>query len=133
MSINHFMNKIKGQIGIDGTTFLLLLILILVGLGSFGLGRFSVSNINDNNKLILDNKNINIVKGEIGENAKVIDDVEKVEEMQKEKMYVASKNGKLYYTLNCNGASRISEKNRIWFASSSDAERAGYEFSSSCK
>lgn len=127
------MNKIKGQIGIDGTTSLCLLVLILVGVGSFGLGRFSMSEIDGNNKLILDNKNISIVKEEIGEGDNALGTIEKIEGTQKEKMYVASKNGKLYYTLNCSGASRISEKNRIWFASSSDAERAGYEFSSSCK
>ena len=134
------MNKIKGIIGIDSTTFLLLCILVLVSLGSFGLGRLSVSNTDENSSIKLENTSEGIVKGEIGKSIKaesnmesVVGSMNKVEEIQKEKMYVASKNGKLYYAISCSGAKRISEKNRVWFASASDAEKSGYTPSSSCK
>jgi hypothetical protein len=49
------------------------------------------------------------------------------------KNYVASKNGKLYYTTSCSGVKRLSEKNMIWFSTSTEAENAGYKKSPSCK
>jgi hypothetical protein len=130
MSINDFMNKIKGKIDIDRTTLLCLLVIVLVGLSSFGLGRLSISGIENENTLKLENDNVSIVKEETGDNAKVESD--KASPL-KEKMYVASKNGKLYYGATCSGAKRISLKNEVWFASREDAEKSGYELSSSCK
>ena len=47
--------------------------------------------------------------------------------------YVASKNGKLYYPVNCKGANRIKPDNRVWFDTVTDAEKSGYTPSSSCK
>jgi len=60
-------------------------------------------------------------------------DIHVINNNSKEKRYVASKNGKLYYSLGCSGAKRISEKNKIWFATSEEAEKSGFTFSSSCK
>lgn len=133
------MNKIKGIIGIDTMTLMCLLVVILVGLSSFGLGRLSVSDDSSNKEIKLENKNINVVKGEIGKSIEVensmkntLGGIEKVEGIQKEKMYVASKNGKLYYSVSCSGAKRISEKNKVWFSSKEDAEKNGYTPSTSC-
>lgn len=133
MSINDFMNKIKGKIGIDGNTALILLILVFVGLGSFGLGRLSRVEETQNTNTVLDNESTLSVKEEIGESEFVKYDIDKISSLPKEKMYVASKNGKLYYSLGCSGASRIAVKNEIWFASKDDAEKSGYTLSTSCK
>lgn len=130
MSINHFLNKIKGQKGIDSTTFLCLLVVVLVGLSSFGLGRLSVIDTDNGYVSKLDNINPGIVKEEMGE---TYEPIKQIDNNTKEKMYVASKNGKLYYTATCSGAKRISPKNEVWFASAIDAEKSGYELSSSCK
>ncbi len=46
---------------------------------------------------------------------------------------VASKNGTKYYSLNCSGAKRIKEENKIFFASAGDAQKAGLSPSSTCK
>lgn len=132
MSINHFMNKIKDRIGVDNTTLLCFLVIILVGLSSFGLGRLSVTNsayITDNSEL--EDNNI-IIKDKIGDISQINSDINN-EDINKERRYVASKNGKLYYTSSCSGAKRISPKNEVWFSSSIDAEKAGYTLSSSCK
>ena len=119
MSINDFMNKIKGKIGIDSMTLVCFFIIVLVSLGSFGLGRLSVAKIDNNmEQLSIKEEGINISKKE-GDT--------------REKLYVASKNGKLYYSLGCAGAKRISPKNEVWFASSIDAEKSGYTLSTSCK
>lgn len=127
------MNKIKGQIGIDSTTFICLCVVVLVGLGSFGLGRLSVSNIADNSGIGLENTNTYVVKGEIGKSTQVESSIENIASTIKEKRYLASKNGKLYYAVGCSGAKRIAEKNIVWFATSTEAEKAGYSPSSSCK
>ena len=45
---------------------------------------------------------------------------------------LASKNGSKYYYPWCNGATRISQKNIIWFTSRENAEQAGYAKASNC-
>jgi hypothetical protein len=127
------MNKIKGRIGIDSTTLVCLCVVILVGLSSFGLGRLSVSNIQKEEDIKLENTNDYIVKEEIGKSVKVESSIDNVESNFKERKYLASKNGKLYYTVSCSGASRIREENKVWFATSTEAEKAGYSLSTSCK
>ncbi|MDO8407819.1 MAG: hypothetical protein Q7S95_01100 [bacterium] len=47
--------------------------------------------------------------------------------------YVASKNGSKYYLTTCSGAARISEANKVWFASAAAATAAGYAPAASCK
>ena len=57
MSINHFVNKIKGEIDIDKNTLVCLCVVILVGFCSFGLGRLSVSNNPDKDIKLENTKN----------------------------------------------------------------------------
>lgn len=47
--------------------------------------------------------------------------------------YVASKNGAKYHLPWCSGAARIAEENKIWFASKQEAEVAGYTPAANCK
>lgn len=46
---------------------------------------------------------------------------------------VASKNGTKYYLPSCAGADRISDSNKVWFASASAALAAGYAPAANCK
>lgn len=46
---------------------------------------------------------------------------------------VASKSGTKYYLPRCAGADRISDANKIWFASAVAATRAGYTLAVNCK
>ena len=48
-------------------------------------------------------------------------------------LLVASKNGQKYHFPWCAGASQISEKNKIWFNSYEEAQKAGYTPASNCK
>ena len=121
------MNKIKGEIIIDRYSILCLCIIVLVGLGSFGLGRLFPVDKTDKSISKLDNENTSIVKMEIGKSDK------DVVSNFKEKMYVASKNGKLYYSKGCSGAKRIKLENQVWFASKNEAEDSGFSLSTSCK
>ena len=46
---------------------------------------------------------------------------------------VASKNGTKYYLPTCSGASRISEKNKVWFPTAAAARAQGYTPAANCK
>lgn len=118
MSINDFSNKIKVKLSIDRFTIICLIVMVLVGISSFGLGRLSTQNKNQN-------EDVSIV---FSDGFSFGGDIK-----SEEKKYVASRNGKLYYPLDCSGAKRIADKNAIWFANRVEAERSGYQFSTSCK
>lgn len=45
---------------------------------------------------------------------------------------VASRNGTKYYLPQCAGAARITDANKVWFASVSAAEAAGYTLAANC-
>ncbi len=133
MSINDFVNKIKKNIAIDTFTIMCLLVIIGVGIASFFLGRLSIvdNNINtDYGVKIIDTRDQQASIAKI-EADQIVDNDSP--EIAKEKRYVASKSGKLYYSLGCSGVKRIAEKNMIWFSTKEEAEKSGFEFSSSCK
>lgn len=46
--------------------------------------------------------------------------------------FVASRSGTKYYSPGCAGADRISEANKVWFASAADAANAGYAPAANC-
>ena len=47
--------------------------------------------------------------------------------------FVASRNGTKYYLPTCSGANRISEANKVWFATAAAAVAAGYAPAANCK
>ena len=132
MSIHNLFDKIKGEVGIDKSTFLYLLIIIGVGIASFGLGRFSVDKgqVSDNGISITYKEPEG---SQISQNQGKTDTYIPTQVSQGEKRYVASKNGKMYYSLGCGGAKRIKPENEVWFKSAEDAEKAGYQRSAQCK
>ncbi|MCX6754782.1 MAG: hypothetical protein NTU81_03075 [Candidatus Nomurabacteria bacterium] len=108
-----------------------LLIIVGVGIGSFSLGRISTNN--SSNEDALNNKAIYAVKtANLGDFTESNDNTDKTTN-SKEKMYVASKNGKIYYSIGCSGAKRIKPINEVWFSSAQDAEKSGFKASASCK
>jgi len=121
MSITDFINKIKGKNNLYKTTIFYIIIIIFVAIGSFGLGIiFSSGKQNykeDNNY------------SASGWTATGGITAEKL----KEKLYVASKNSNLYYNINCSGAKRIKEENKIWFSNRKEAEKSGFNLATSCK
>jgi len=122
MSIHDFLNKIKNKINIDKNDILYLIILIVVSIGSFSLGKLSTYN----NPLINEEKIKIISNDEMADS--VINNTNNIN-----KNYVASKNGKMYYTIGCSGAKRIKPENQIFFNTKEEAEKSGYQFSVLCK
>lgn len=130
MSIPNLIYKIKSKISIDKDAFMYLFIIVGVGIGCFGLGRISINNdINIKNDIaIKQEQNLLNIKNTKEPNPNINPQVQ-----SQEKRYVASKNGKMYYSLGCSGAKRIKLENEVWFSTKSDAEKSGYTFASACK
>lgn len=97
-------------------SIVLILIIVLTGTGSFGLGRLSV---------------MEKERGE--ERAAII--MPKLRELSVDESqfsFVASKNGTKYYTIGCKSADRIKEENKIYFETVEEARETGLEPASGC-
>ncbi len=114
-------------------------LLILVGIGSFGLGRLSVmgegmSQDPGSPRVILLATSTNIVPATStfpSVNAAVITG-KAVPEKVISGPYVGSKSGTKYYLTECSGAKRIKVTNKVFFATKADAAAAGYEPAANC-
>jgi hypothetical protein len=130
MSISDLIHKIKSKTGIDKVTFVYLCIIVGVAVGSFGLGRLSLdNNTNESDNIIIEEEENSLVNQ--NENNGVVSTTQPIQ--SGEKKYVASKNGKMYYSIGCSGAKRIKPENEVWFSTTEDAEKSGYALSSTCK
>jgi len=122
MSIKEIKEKIKSVNDLyikpikdidKNKNILISIIIILVGIASFGLGRLS---------------NTNTTIGEV----KVYTETLEVSSSTT-KTIVASKNGTKYHYSWCSGAKSISEANKITFNTKEEAEKAGYTLAGNCK
>lgn len=102
-------------------------VLILVGASSYGLGRLST--IYEKREPI-EIRNENVASVVATEN--IIETATSSNKVETG-TYVGSKNSKVYHLPWCSGAQRITESNKIWFASKEEAEKAGYRPAQNCK
>ena len=119
----YFKNKIKLLIDlIENKDVFIILLIILVSLSSFGLGR--LSKIEENKtplNIQYSNENTAIAGSFQGENENTKGN------------YVASKTGTKYHLPWCSGAQTIKEENKIWFQTKEEAESRGYGPAKNCK
>jgi hypothetical protein len=115
--------SIKEGLKIGEDVFIVILI-ILVGTASFGLGKLS--------SYEKKKAPISIIKGDISkELPKNIDqNATVVNTTMKDEVVFASKSGKRYYYKNC--SSTVKEENKIWFSSIKEAEAIGLTLASGC-
>jgi hypothetical protein len=117
-----------------GKDFLIILIVIFVALSSFGLGRLSKENKVQSLKIEYKDQEASIIgaqelsETEIGQKLAIPQSGLKNSAGE----YFASKRGKKYYPIDCSAGKSIKIENRIYFKTSEEAEKAGYELSSSC-
>ena len=119
------MQKIKQFLENEtGKDVLIVIIVILVGLGSFGLGRLSKKAQNEGLRVEYTN-----------EGASVINSLNTSENdlKQTSNAFFASSKGTKYYSVTCSAGKTIKQENRIYFNTREEAEGAGYELSSSCR
>lgn len=110
-------------------------LLVLVGIGGFGLGRISAIEGVGKDELTFkkavmipfSNKALNSVAS-VGSSL----DTE-VPSLVEGGILVASKSGTKYHFPWCSGAKTIKEENKIYFSSKEEAEKAGYTPAGNCK
>jgi hypothetical protein len=138
------MEKIKSFIESEkGKDLMIILIIILVGIASFLLGRLSKEGQNDQFKVIYPKDQANAISGlneaqnglNLQKNANLSQNtvLDKNSDISIPKgNFFASKRGKKYYTLGCSAGKTIKDSNKVWFNTGEEAVLAGYELSSSC-
>lgn len=110
-------------------------LIILIGIASFGLGRWSVADVSLNATqpaAIILNEQIAPVPRAAEEGAETPSSAAPVTPATAGK-YVGSKNGSKYHLPYCPGAKQMKEENKVWFASKEEAEAAGYAPAANCK
>jgi hypothetical protein len=132
--IKSFLALIRDHLKISNDLFIILT-LILVGLAGFGLGKISA--LEKSREPIMINKVLNSTS-----TVKSISEIPMQASVSAKAMIasekalgflVASKTGKKYHFPWCVGASQIADKNKIWFDSYIEAQKAGYTKASNCK
>ena len=130
------MEKIKTFLESDkGKDIMIVTIVILVGLGSFELGRLSKEGNGSRGVKIeytedVSNQQAGNVISAI-ESSSLLQNTEVANSAGKN--FFASNRGTKYYSIGCSAGKTIKQENRVYFATSEDAQRAGYELSSSCR
>lgn len=134
MSIQQFRTKIKNKGAGDSKrmkeTLVFSAIVVLVGIGSFGLGILAERSRIATNDAIRKETGV-IVTSDVS-----LFDQDGFQETGATSVsgaYFASRNGTSYYPLDCRAGDRILPENKIYFKSMTEAETAGFKQSSSCQ
>ena len=136
-SIRHLVEKLKPFLADDG--FYTAILLIMVAVSSFGLGRQSV--VESEPTKTIENKGAAVLTESPKTSANLApipiqntpaeESVTEVIAVDGE--VVASKSGTKYHLPTCSGAKTIKPENLITFASRAEAEAAGYTPAANCK
>jgi len=111
----------------------IMLLIVLVGTGGFGLGR--LSKIKEGKEPVKILNEASALNQNTPTTIHMGAGVPPIESQTAAVggAYVASKSGAKYHYPWCAGAQSIKEENKIWFATREDAERAGYAPAANCK
>jgi hypothetical protein len=143
-SIDHIRRKIKAWAAfIDRKDAYAVFIVIFVGISSFFLGRLSILE-KSRPPVTLEQFSFGSVESAAAETVKKTPEIEAKSTISAPSqaaspvtvgkgVYVGSKVSDKYHRSDCPGALRISEINRVWFSSKTEAEQAGYSPASNCK
>ncbi len=133
MSIQGLSLKFKGHL--QNTEVQLAILIIVVSLASFTLGRLSMVENTPQSQGITQVSNVNMAApAPLVVVEKVEEKTETLQPTQNEaKNYVGSKNGTKYHLPWCGSAKQIKEENKVWFSSKEEAEAQGYTPASNCK
>lgn len=133
------MEKIKSFLeSRQGKDIFIIMIIVLVGLSSFELGRLSKNTSNSGIKIEYpkkeDTQTANILNSMPNLSSNSLNSgVSSKKEVKTEGSYFASKIGHKYYSISCSAGKNIKLENRIYFSTKTEAEKAGYALSSSCR
>lgn len=123
-----------------GKDLLIVLIIILVGICSFELGRLSKESSQGGLQIEFLDPGHNAVDNQEGSVFRALELAPRASQSPLEagntgggKGYFASSRGTKYYSVGCSAGKTIKQENRVYFNTPEDAEDAGYELSSSCR
>lgn len=122
MTIAEAKEKCKSLISLIPRDSLILAVMVLASVCSFGLGYMAGADSERGSEIGVDS----LATGALEPTVTNLKDVAESGQV------VASKNGTKYYLPTCAGAKRISERNKIFFASVALAEKAGYAPAANC-
>ena len=133
------MEKIKLFLESEkGKDVMMVIIVILVGLGSFELGRLSKESssglkIDYTNKDTTQEANVVGTAQDVGIPQSGIPTSSPTSGNPSGKTFFASSKGSKYYTISCSAGKTIKQENRVYFTTGEEAEAAGYTLSSACQ
>lgn len=134
------MEKIKSFVDSSkGKDILTIMIVILVGIGSFELGRLSKENASSGGLNIRyeDQANLLANTARVGDIKPINEAIDQINISKspspKTGNFFASKRGKKYYSISCSAGKTIKVDNRIYFDTREEAEKVGFELSSACR
>ena len=136
--------------GNRGKNIATIIIVILVGLGSFGLGRLSKDASSNDFKITYPNQPANVISATESTqgtynsslNSNFVQQTPKTSQINNKsksstssvgKIYFASSRGNKYYHIGCGGGKTLKPENKIYFTTEAEAQAAGYQKSSTCK
>ena len=131
-SIKEVTKKIKGLWQSDNGSkdkILTIIVIVLVGTASFGLGRLSAYEAKKE-PVTIEMSEFNSTNSEIKTEPEVLGENISLKESGE---VVASKTGDKYHFPWCAGATRILETNKVYFKSAEEAKAAGYLPAGNCK
>lgn len=102
---------------------LIVAVLVLASLASFGLGYLAGLDSAQRSQMILETAPITSAAAVASSTNSAV----------RVGQVFASKNGTKYYLPGCTGGDRISDTNKVWFTSPSAAIAAGYTAATACK
>lgn len=126
--LTDISGKIKAQFAPYKNDLFTALIIVLVAVIGFGLGRLSA--VYDQNEPIRIEYGVNQTSS--AKDALSNTNLE-ASLPSEEKLYVASKNSDKYHFPWCSGAKRIKESNKMWFSSKEEAELMGFKPAGNCE
>lgn len=109
------------------TDVLAVIVLLLVGSASFGLGMLVGKDEGSKGSLFYKADTLSPIAPEQGNAVPITTSA------PEGAMYVASKNGTKYFLPWCGSAKLIKEENKVWFTSKEEAESRGYSPAGNCK
>lgn len=131
MNVPDFLHPRKEP----GTSLYIGLILILITVTSFGLGRLSAIREEKSGLKVLypEGMREEVFLGNTASAVEAVSGGGGSPVASNGEQIVASKSGTKYHLITCSGAKSIKEENKIYFKSIEEAKSAGYEPASNCK
>lgn len=136
MIIHKILSKIKSWVKTDSfLDTILIILMILVGITSFGLGRLSAQTdkqANKNIEIILPNGQKQGISEYAGQLRADPDIQAQKPVTHSDGAFFASKNGTKFYPKGCSAGNKILESNKIFFITAKEAVDAGFALAKGC-